>query len=629
MTIMVGGISLFVGTYLINGAVVSEATNRIRLDLNAAREIYLNVERRIEAGLTIAALEQDWDKYIYNQDFQRVHNKLNSIARVLDLDFTGFVKNDYTTFCRQGGNFINYPDSIVNPVALFAMDTKSPITGTFILDKEALMAENPKLAELARMDVIKTPNSLPRDETEETSGMTIVSAVPIYKDNLFLGVIYGGIILNRCTEIVDKVRETVFHEETFKGQSIGTATIFNKDLRVSTNVMTEKGERAIGTQISREVYQKVLIEGESWIDRAFVVNNWNITAYEPIRDYHGNIAGILSVGVMESKYSEFKRNTLLVFIAITSTGIIIAVLLGYVLSKLVLQPVYDLIEVSKKVAGGDLSPSIGRISKGEIGNLQQTFLEMISTIKKRDIRLKEESEKRLIVSQKQASVGRLAAGVAHEINNPLTGVLTFTHMLLRRKDLDTEMRSDLETIAMATDRVREIVKGLLDFSRQIKLKLELSDINKVIKDTLSLIENQALIKRVFLCFDPGADIPKKILDRNQFQSVIMNIIINAIDATDSGGYITISTRINLETQYGKHKEIEIIIADSGCGISPEQLDKMFDPFYTTNEVGKGTGLGLSVSLGIIEHHGGTISVKSQVGKGSTFIIHLPLEEYDE
>ena len=144
-----------------------------------------------------------------------------------------------------------------------------------------------------------------------------------------------------------------------------------------------------------------------------------------------------------------------------------------------------------------------------------------------------------------------------------------------------------------------------------------------------MIENQALLKKVFLCFDPGTDIPEKIIDRSQFQSVIMNIIINAIDATDSGGYITISTRINLETQNGKHKEIEIIIADSGCGISPEHLDKMFDPFYTTKEVGKGTGLGLSVSLGIIEHHGGTISVKSQIGKGSTFIIHLPLEEYGE
>ncbi|MCK5197163.1 MAG: hypothetical protein KAR21_02370, partial [Spirochaetales bacterium] len=281
------------------------------------------------------------------------------------------------------------------------------------------------------------------------------------------------------------------------------------------------------------------------------------------------------------------------------------------------------------VSGGDLSPGIGKISKGEMGVLQQTFMEMTAALRVRDIHQKEESENRLMISEKQASVGRLAAGVAHEINNPLTGVLTFTHMLLQRKDLDAEMRSDLETIAMSTDRVREIVKGLLDFSRQIKLKLELSDINQVIKDTLSLIENQALIKRVYFCFDPGIDIPKKTLDRSQFQSVIMNIIINAIDATDSGGYITISTRINLETQYGKYKEIEIIITDSGYGIPPEQLDKLFDPFYTTKEVGQGTGLGLSVSLGIIEHHGGTISVKSQVEKGSTFIIHLPLDKYDD
>ena len=629
MTVMVGGISLFFGTYLINKAVISEAKNRICFDLNTALEMYSNVEKQINSGLSLTALEQGWGDCISNDNTRKMENRLTDLAQILNLDFSGFVKNDRTTLCRQSRNTPNTPGSLINPVALLALESKSTVSGTFVLSHEEIKAEDPELAESIKIKLINRSDDGTQGLTEEMSCMIIAAAVPIYEDNLFLGVIYGGIVLNKSIEIVDRVRKTVFQNETFKGQNIGTVTIFLKNLRISTNVLTKKGARAVGTQISEEVGRKVLIEGESWIDRAFVVDDWNITAYKPIKDYHGNIKGVLSVGVIESKYVDFKRNTLLVFVAITAAGIIIAVLLGYILSILVLHPVYELIKISKKVSSGDLYPEMGKISKGEMGILQKTFMEMIITLREQNIHQKEESEKRLIISQKQASVGRLAAGVAHEINNPLTGVLTFTHMLLRREDLDSEMRSDLETIAKATDRVKEIVKGLLNFSRQIKLNPELSDINKEIGETISLIENQALVKRVFLCFDPGADIQKITLDRSQFQSVIMNILINAIDATDPGGNITISTRYNLETQNGKHKEIEIIIADSGCGISPEQLDRLFDPFFTTKEVGKGTGLGLSVSLGIIEHHGGTISVKSQVGKGSTFIIHLPLDKKDE
>ena len=629
MTVMVGGISLFFGTYLINKTVTREAKNKIQFDLNAALEIYSNVEKQINSGLSLTARDQGWEDCINDKDTYKMEQKLANLIQILDLDFSGFVKNNYTTLCRQSGNKPENPDTMINPVALLALETKSPISGTFVLSHDEIKAEDPKLAESIKITVVNTPEEESKELSEVTSCMVIASAVPIYENNLFLGVIYGGVILNHSIKIVDKVRKTVFQNEQYQGENIGTVTIFLKDLRISTNVLTKAGNRAVGTKISKEVGIKVLTEGESWIDRAFVVNNWNITAYKPIKDYHGDIAGILSVGVNESKYAEFKRNTLLVFIAITVAGIIIAVLLGYILSKLVLNPVYELIKISKKVSEGDLYPVIGKISKGEMGNLQKTFIEMVVSLREQNIHQKEESEKRLIISQKQASVGRLAAGVAHEINNPLTGVLTFTHMLLQRDDLDSEMKSDLETIAKATDRVKEIVKGLLNFSRQIKLKPELSNINKIIEETITLIENQALVKRVFLCFDPGSDIQKRTLDRSQFQSVIMNIIINAIDATNPGGNITISTRCNLKTQNGKHREIEIIIADNGCGISPDQLDKMFDPFFTTKEVGKGTGLGLSVSLGIIEHHGGTISVKSQIGKGSTFVIHLPLDKQNE
>ena len=324
-----------------------------------------------------------------------------------------------------------------------------------------------------------------------------------------------------------------------------------------------------------------------------------------------------------------RRGLLNVFILITIAGMLVAIGLGYLMTSRIVRPVRQLIGASNAVSGGDLNPEIGPISKNEIGVLQRNFSEMLSSLRERDRRQRAESERQLLQSEKQAGIGRLAAGVAHEINNPLTGVLTFTHMLLRRTDINDEIRSDLETIAHETERVRKIVKGLLDFSRQTALEKEQTDINKLVKSTVGLLENQALIKGITLQFEPKKDLPGRIVDRNQLQSVILNMIINAFDATQPGGTVTVSTDLTVSAQSGGQKGIEIGITDTGSGISPENLDRLFDPFFTTKEVGEGTGLGLAVSYGIIERHGGTIRVQSDVGKGSTFTIWLPLEETDE
>ncbi|MBN2553091.1 MAG: cache domain-containing protein, partial [Spirochaetales bacterium] len=604
VSILVGGLSLLVGGQLLNNSVLNEATNRVRLDLNAAREIYRNVETRLRLALEIAAQERACLQAVSSRDTAYVEDRLGTLAREMHLDFAGVVDPEGRTVVRLNGSTVGAgeagPTLPGNPAALLCLDRHSTVCGTVILTREILMAEDPRLAEQARIELIPTPMAAPRPETEETSGMTITCAVPLFDGNTFVGVLYAGVLLNRSVEIVDRVRETVFREEVYKGQSIGTATIFFEDLRISTNVMTAAGRRAIGTRVSEEVRNRVLEEGERWTDRAFVVNDWYITAYEPIVDIFENRVGILYVGVLESKYVDIRRNTLLVFVLITAAGMLIAVALGYFLGRRILKPVHRLIDVSRRVSAGDLSPEIGPISSSEIGVLQKTLREMLSSLRERDRSQRAESELKLLQSEKQASVGRLAAGVAHEINNPLTGVLTFTHMLMRRDDINEEIREDLKTIADSTERVRRIVKGLLDFSRQTKIEPEPTDINELIETTIPLVANQALVKGVIFCFDPGKDIPMRTLDRNQVQSVILNIILNAIDATEKGGHINIYTR--LATTADRGKAIEVEISDTGCGIASEHLDKLFDPFFTTKEVGKGTGLGLSVSEGIIERH---------------------------
>jgi len=647
VSVFVGVLSLVVGWQLINNTVMSEAETRISQDLNAAWEIYNNRRDSISLTLGITTLDEFFLSALEQRDTEVLQRRLEDIAGQARLDFAGIVApmaapgpagadalaeapgdSELRTICRMGGAGdpppVTHPE-VINPAAGYALLRREPISGTVILRESYLRAEDPELVERARIEIVPTPRSAPREEEVETAGMSLAAAMPVFDGGVLQGVIYGGVLLNRSTEIVDRVRGTVFLDETYEGQSIGTATIFFEDLRISTNVRDSSGDRAIGTRVSREVKETVLDEGLRWTNPAFVVNDWYITAYDPIRDIYGERVGILYVGVLEEKYTDIRSQTLSVFIFITLAGIVMAIIFGYLLGRRLFHPVNQLIQVSKKVSQGDLSPEFAPVPKGEIGVLQTTFMEMLSSLKERDRQLKAASEIKLQQSEKQASIGRLAAGVAHEINNPLTGVLTFTHMLLRRKDLDEEVRSDLNTIAGATERVRGIVKGLLDFSRQTDIEAVETEINELIRSTIPLVENQALVKGIKFCFDPGEGIPKRTLDRNQIQSVLMNIIINAIDATDAGGHIIITTSLSISTGKDYQRGVEVAITDTGHGIPPDNLDKLFDPFFTTKDVGKGTGLGLSVSYGIIERHGGTIRVKSKIGQGSTFIIWLPIE----
>jgi two-component system NtrC family sensor kinase len=623
---LVCAVALIVGGQLLYKSVLNEAYNRVRLDLNAAQEIYLTRVKGVRVALNITTLGPVFRSALEKQDVRKLVALLTNIAQQTELDFAGIVTKEGKALCRIGPNSIPRGNSPPNPIANLVLQKQIGIFGTVVLSNEFLFSENPELAERSRMKLLATKRATPRPESEELSGMVLAAAVPVFDSGHLLGVLYGGILLNRSEEIVDRVRDTVFQHEIYKGQSIGTATIFLKDIRVSTNVLNPDGSRAIGTVASEEVTKYVLTEGNKWTDRAFVVNDWYITAYEPIEDIFGARVGMLYVGVLEAKYADVRWKALSSFILITMAGMVFAIGLGYIIADKISRPVQQLTKASIQVSQGNLSPEIGPISNSEIGVLQKTFKQMLASIQERDQRQREESETKLLQSEKQASVGKLAGGVAHEINNPLTGIFTFTHMLLKRKDIPEEVRQDLETIAQETERVRKIVKGLLEFSRQTELDREPMDINRLVRYTVSLVENQALIKGVSLNFEPGEGLPTITLDRNQMQSVLLNIIINALDATEPGGSITITSGIGVSTSKPGQNGIEILCTDTGCGIAPENLNRLFDPFFTTKDVGHGTGLGLSVSYGIVERHGGTIWVQSKVGKGSTFKVWLPIEE---
>jgi two-component system NtrC family sensor kinase len=245
----------------------------------------------------------------------------------------------------------------------------------------------------------------------------------------------------------------------------------------------------------------------------------------------------------------------------------------------------------------------------------------VRALKERDALLREQTRLHLTRSERLAAIGRLAAGVAHEINNPLTGVLTFAHMLLRSAAEGSQEREDAQTVIDATMRCKEIVQGLLNFSRQEEPRKSLAQLNEVVGNALRLTRNQAKIGQVVITEDLAGDLPQLVIDENQIQEVTVNIIVNAIDAMSQGGALRVCTRV--ATRDGS-QWAELEISDTGCGISGEDLDHVFDPFFTTKQSGKGTGLGLSVSYGIVVEHHGEIDVESTPGESTTFTVRLPV-----
>lgn len=624
VALVVCGVALAVGGRLLYQAFMHEASSRVRMDLNAAREIYDSRARLVRNTCALASTGPVLQSAIRGGDLEALLARLGDVAAEADLDFMGVVAGDGRVLCRLKPNSLPPAGELPNPLARLALETRTAVAGTVVLDAEDLFRENPVLAERARLRL--QPASVNGGNGGEiTSGMALGAAVPIFASGRLAGVLYGGVLLNGNREIVDRVRDTVFQHEVYRGRSVGAATIFLGDRRIATNVLGPDGSRALGTAASEEVSRAVLSEGNRWTDRAFVVNDWYITAYEPLEDIFGRRVGMLYAGVLEAKYADVRRRALWGFIGVTAAGMVLALALGTVIANRISRPVHRLIKASAEVSRGNLSPDIGPRSKSEIGVLQKTFQEMLESLRRRDEAQKAESATLLLEFEKQASIGRLAGGVAHEINNPLTGIITFTHMLLGREDLAPEIRSDLEIIAQETERVRRIVKGLLDFSRQTELQPEPTDVNHLCRTTLALAENQALIKGARLVFEPGEGLPPVTLDRNQMQGALLNLILNALDATEPGGEVALSAGIGMSAASPGRKGVSIVCSDNGCGIAPEHIDKVFDPFFTTKDVGQGTGLGLSVSYGIVERHGGSIHVRSQAGKGSSFTVWLPTE----
>jgi two-component system NtrC family sensor kinase len=296
------------------------------------------------------------------------------------------------------------------------------------------------------------------------------------------------------------------------------------------------------------------------------------------------------------------------------------------LSRVVVNPLKKLVKVAQSIGGGDLGQRAPIDYENEIGTLAKAFNQMVERLaeKQRDlqraIKQLKDTQEELVSSEKLASVGRMAAGVAHEIGNPLTSVLGHTEILykrLKRKKLkDGEILLDLvERTRKETERINRIIKDLLQFSKPSSSHREDVDVNRVVQDSLNVVRVQERFQAIAVDLSLTDDLPLIHGNSDQLQQVLFNMLINAADAMPDGGSLSIST--------GQEKQwVTISIKDSGMGIAAEDLGKIYDPFFTTKSPDKGTGLGLSISLKSVDELGGRIKVQSKKGKGTEFVVYL-------
>ena len=615
----------FVGIRFIDNRVVAEAQRRVASDLNSAREIYTNELEGVHQIVRLTAERLFLKDAMLGVRRARAAAVLADVLRREGLDVLTVADARGRVLWRPS-NPARVGDSRAgDPLVRAALDRRQAAGETMIVPVSDLRREGPALEARARFGLVPTPRARERPETEVTAGMMLAAAAPILGDGgTLLGAVYGGVLLNQRFSLVDKIKQVVFEDARYKGKSVGTSTIFLDDVRVATNVLNDDGTRAIGTRAAADVYNQVVRDGRRWVGRAFVVNDWYISAYEPIRDSGGDVVGMLYVGILEAPYLDMKRRSTLVFLAITLTGAVLTIGLSYVLSRRFSVPLQELVGASRRLANGELDTKVETHAVTEFAELAESYNAMAAALRARDAKLYESASRRIMESERLAIIGKLAADVAHELNNPLQGIVTFSHLLREKMSPEDGSRAWVDKIVTQTDRCRTIIRGLLDFARPRKPVKKPAHVNALLGECLSLVENQAIFQNIEIVQRLGADVPEVVIDPSLMQQVFMNLIFNAAEAMDGGGRLTLTTRFD-----AAEGMVEAEFTDTGHGVTDEDLDRIFEPFFTTKPEGKGTGLGLAICFGIVKEHHGAISVESEVGKGTTFTVRLPRHEREE
>jgi two-component system NtrC family sensor kinase len=611
------------GFYVIKNDIIERAQSKVKNDLNSAREIYNEESENLKDVVRFTALRFFIKNAIRDSDIETIRSELEKIRKRESLDILTLTDENGQVIVRMRNSSVNGDNQSQDELVSRVLSDGEIVAGTVIVPSEELIKEGAGLAEQAYIKFIPTPKAKPSLETEQTSGMMIKAAAPVFGyEGSLIGVLYGGILLNRNYKVVDRIKETVYEEVKYKGKDIGTATIFQGDLRVSTNVKAEDGSRAIGTRVSEEVYEQVLIKGLPWIDRAFVVTDWYKTAYEPIKDVSGRVVGILYVGTLEKPFVDMAKSIFLFFLVIVFVSTLLASVFALILAGVVSRPLTHMLNATTKLSEGNLGYKVN-IETGtmELNMLAASFNNMSSRLDERERSLKISNEKLAVLNNTYID---LVSFVSHELKGILGSTIVNAYSV---RDgffgvLNSRQRKALDSVTKNLDRLAGTVKKFLNLSRIEKGELGLNRTEVCLREDVfntsletfarKIVEKQMeIINNIQPQLKVNCDIDLLLIVAN-------NLVDNAINYGFEKGKVILNSK-----DLGERVQIEVY--NDSRPIREEEKARLFRRFsrldvHEQKRI-KGTGLGLFVAKEIIAKHGGDIWVEPKEN-GNSFIFQI-------
>jgi two-component system NtrC family sensor kinase len=627
LVLIVGLLSTFFGIRMIRARVVAEAQTRVTLNLGSAWEACHYKLDEVQTILKLVASKKlVLDTYGSNEwDDPETRNRLEAIRVNLKLDFLTVVDMTGRVVLRATPPHNKGDFRPADPAVAKAMQGEL-VSGMQVYSQGELEREGDGLVEKALIALEETRHARPRAKSEENRGLAMVAAAPVIDGAQVLGVIYGGVLLNRNHALVDKITDTVFRNETYDGQPIGAATIFLDDCRIATTVRQTNGNRALGTRASKEVSDQVLDNARPWMGPAFVLNNRCLTAYDPIRDLSGNVVGMLYVGILEAPFTDVSRNMILRYALLLAFGLAVGLALAYVMAGRLSAPIHRLGEASTIIhRGGRPDPVPVRSSCTEVENLVHIFNEMALKLAEREDKLKETNESLKATNRNYMET---LGFVSHELKNPISTMMNYVYLLKGSLigPVNEKQQKAVTVLEANLKRLVEMVRHYLNLSRIENGELQPMPAKVALQEDV--------LQPLLLALEPDAEarhmqlqnlLPPVAIhgDASMLREVFENLVSNAIKYGREGGIITLGAK-----RFDRF--MEFAVRNTGEGIPADRLDKVFQKFsrLTTGAQSrqKGTGLGLFITKAIVEAHGGRIEVENHPGEWIEFRFTLPLEK---
>jgi two-component system NtrC family sensor kinase len=616
---------------LINRTTLDEAQRRVSLDLRSAWDVLHNEMDRLQLFVTVLSTGKRVDDAFAIPDSPANRVALEQVRRQCGLDFLALTDSKGQVLVRSLEPYKTGDILSNDPFVSGALKGETR-KGLALLSQQRLRDEGGNLEERAFMVFEPTPKSKVRAKTSESAGMALVAAAPVLDEGgKVIGALYAGLLLNRNHGLVDKIRSIVFENKTYQGQPLGTVTIFQWDCRVATNVILANGNRAIGTRVSEEVYDKVLENGLNWYDRAFVVKDWYLSAYDPIHDIHGKVVGILYVGVLAKQYDDLKWDLWKLYGAISGGVGIFVLAIGLIFARRLTGSISRLAEAAGKIGSGNLDLNVKEPkADDEVKDLTQAFNLMTASLKERDEKLRttysalEQSNKSL--EEMNRNYLDMLGFVSHELKNTLGVIYTSARALDAGivGTLSDAQAALARNIAKSIDGAVRMTRNYLDLARIEKGELRVIPkvmemigeiIDPLLEELKPVIDQQGVTIEKRL---PGAIVLKG--DTALLKIAYRNLLDNALKYGRKGGRI----RLGFEEKNGA---LHFEVWNEGKGLTAEQIARLFEKFVRFEshaEATRSTGLGLFITREIIMKHKGEILAESEPGQWMRFRFTLPL-----